>query len=441
MNEICLQAGIERALDALLAERLALICGAGLSMAAPSSIPGAAVLAESAKEKYDATFGADRPPLPVSIDDQAQFFFERRELATVYLRSYIDQDIFATHPNAGHFAIADLMLIRGITTAVSTNVDTLIETAGSMLYGQIGAGVSRANVASLSPEKSPLLKIHGCWSEPGGTIWARGQIAEEPTRTRIDDCGQWLEVRLLDRDLLIIGYWTDWDYLNQILEAALSSVTPSRVTVVDPAETHTFEPKAPALYELGQRATTEFCHVRCSGHIFLDKLRVAFSRSFIRRILQFGKREFTGRLGYDPEDLWLEPSSEDAGELWLIRRDLEGCNPNNPSKLQTPTEEPLLGMTILQLQARGAVSNGSYWDLNGKKIRVIRAANRALHEVESTFAGETPPAIAPDVVVAVGAESVSLPASIVRGSADGSVVRGSATKWLSRGGAIEEYSL
>ncbi len=88
MDEINLQLGVEKALDALFAGRLALLCGAGLSMAAPSSLPSAATLAWKAKQKYDATYGADRLPLPESIDDQAEFFFQRDELASVYLRSY-----------------------------------------------------------------------------------------------------------------------------------------------------------------------------------------------------------------------------------------------------------------------------------------------------------------------------------------------------------------
>ena len=145
MDEIDLNDGINQVLDSLLSERLALVCGAGLSMAAPSSIPSAAKLAEKAKAKYDATYGADRKPLSEAIEEQAQFFFDRGELETVYLRTYVDADVFSAHPNSGHTSIADLMLVQGISTTVSTNVDTLIETAGNMLLGHIGKGVAREN--------------------------------------------------------------------------------------------------------------------------------------------------------------------------------------------------------------------------------------------------------------------------------------------------------
>jgi len=349
VNEIGFQAGVEKALDALLGDRLALLCGAGLSMAQPSQLPSAAALAWKAKQKYDATYGAARPPLPVSIDDQAEFFFQRGELATVYLRLFVDHDAFSAEPNVGHIAAADLLLTGAIQTAISTNVDQLIENAGNMLRGQVGAGVSRERVASLPPNISPLLKIHGCWSDPPGTVWAAGQIAVEPIKTRIDECGAWLVNRLLDRDLVIVGYWSDWDYLNEVLEKTLGTVNPSRVIVVDPGETASFPVKAAALFELGQRATHEFCHVRSSGDAFLERLRVEFSRSFIRQVLHGGAQAYAAQVGGNPNNNWLEPTSNDAEVLWRIRRDLEGRDPGEPSKSKTASPAPLLGMTLLQL--------------------------------------------------------------------------------------------
>jgi hypothetical protein len=48
MIEISHGDGVGRVLDALYAARLALLCGAGLSMAPPSSLPSAASLAVKA---------------------------------------------------------------------------------------------------------------------------------------------------------------------------------------------------------------------------------------------------------------------------------------------------------------------------------------------------------------------------------------------------------
>ena len=409
-------------------------------MAAPSSIPSAAQLAEKAKAKYDATYGAERAPLPESIEDQAQFFFKKGELATVYLRTYIDQDAFSAQPNSGHMSIADLMLIQGIMTTVSTNVDTLIETSGNMLLGHIGKGINRVGVQRLPQTKSPLLKVHGCWDEPEHTIWTSAQILVDPAKTRIEECGQWLESRLADRDLLIVGYWSDWDYLNDVLTTALGSVNPSRVIVVDPCDSAKFENKAPALYDLGQRAREEFCHVPCSGDNFLESLRVTFSKTFVRRALHLGKDEYERKYGAEPDATWLEPQTDDPHLLWQTRRDLEGCKPNQPAKRLNPEDEPLVGLTLLQLQKQGAVFKNGYWCLDGRSIRVIRAPNRALHEVEADFAREVAPATTPDITIAVGAESYALPRNIAKATTTGSVARGSGGRWFSRTDALEELT-
>ena len=137
----------------------------------------------------------------------------------------------------------------------------------------------------------------------------------------------------------------------------------------------------------------------------------------------------------------MEPSSEDAETLWQIRRDLEGCYPDEPAKQRDPVNEPLVGMTILQFQARGAVPNGRFWELEGKQIRLVRAANQALHDVEAAFAGDVAPAVALDYTVAIGAESYSLTKNIARSSGKDSIVRGAGIIWLSRVDAIAEFGL
>jgi SIR2-like domain len=291
--------------------------------------------------------------LAPSIDEQANFFFNRGELYTVYVRTYIDRNEFSAPPNV--LATADLILNGGITTAMSTNVDTLIETAGNQLFGDVVMGISTAALAALPPNRSPLLKIHGSWSEPGGTIWAPCQVDVESVRIRLEECSQWLKLRLLDRDILIVGFWTDWSYLNQVLERVLGKVTPSRVIVVDPCDTATLKSKAPALYALGGRARVEFFHVRESGDQFLDGVRANFSRGYIRRVLCAGSSAYEASTGEEVDANSIEPAETDSTILWQIRRDLEGCNPNEPCKQLEPADEPLLGLTILQLRARGAV--------------------------------------------------------------------------------------
>lgn len=442
MQEVALQAGIDAVIDAVVNDRLALLAGAGLSMAPPSSLPAAAGIAASAKQKYDAMFGATRPPLATRIEDQAQFFFERGELGSFYFRSLIDQNIFAGPPNPGHYAVADLLLVRAIQTAITTNVDTLIETAGQMLFGQIGVGIDRNAVASLSPDVSPLLKIHGCRViDCPNMVWAPGQLAAAPVAARIADNANWLSVRLLDRDLLVVGYWTDWTYLNAVLAGTLGAVRPARVIIVDPADSSTFAAKAPDLYALGQRASVAFQHVRTSGADFLDAVRNEFSRSFVRRVLHSGANEYVAQIGNNPNAAWMEPPHLDNVTLWQIRRDLEGCIPNQPAKERSPPPGNLVGLTLLQLQAGGASADGPYWVLNGRRIRVLRTVDKMLHRVEAEFAREMAPAVAPDIVIAVGAEAQTLPANIARAESEATIARGSKSRWVTRLEALQELGL
>lgn len=435
------EAGVAAALVSLLNERLILLAGAGLSMAPPSLLPSAATLAQRAKQKYESIYGAQAPQIPAGIDDQAEYFFQRHELTTVYFRTLVDPHAFAGHPNPGHEAVADLLLVRALQAAVTTNVDSLIETAGQYQYGQVGIGIDGHAVAGLAPDVAPLLKVHGCRScDPNNMVWARGQLTAEPVASRIQRSAQWLAVHLLNRDLLIVGFWTDWTYLNDVLAVTLNGVNPSRVIVVDPAPSADLPQKAPALFELGNRAANGFHHIQASGSDFLAALRGNFSRSFVRQVLHAGIEAFSDRHGAAPDPAWAEPPTADNETMWRLRRDLEGRLPNEPAKQAKPSNEPLLGQTLLELQARGAVNDGRYWKLNGMKIRVLKAA-RPLHRVQAEFEREIPPPTAPDLVIAVGAEAQSLPTSIARGSSAPSIARGNASRWMTRPDAVQELLL
>ena len=62
-------------------------------------------------------------------------------------------------------------------------------------------------------------KIHGCCvKERVNTIWCNQQLTADPTiRARIERYKTWLLASLPNKDLLIIGFWTDWKYLNDVL--------------------------------------------------------------------------------------------------------------------------------------------------------------------------------------------------------------------------------
>jgi hypothetical protein len=272
-------------------------------------------------------------------------------------------------------------------------------------------------------------------------VWAPGQLAAEPVQSRIASSAQWLAVELLNRDILIVGYWTDWDYLNDVLAATLNAVNPSRVIVVDPADGAIFQEKAPVLYEVGARANTAFQHVRVSGADFLDTLRKRFSKTFIRRLLHAGVEEYAQIHGREPTLEITEPPDVDNQSLWQIRRDIEGAGPNQPANQRVPPNEPLLSLTVLQLRNAGAVPEGSYWLYGGRRVRILRAANKLLHRVQAEYERETAPAVAPDIVIAVGAEAHTLPHNIARASTPPSVARGNASRWMTRPEFMAEWGL
>lgn len=440
MLGVSLDEGIKAALSSLLADRLSVLAGAGLSMAPPSCLPPAASLAASAKQTYEAQFGA--APFGSDISEQVDYFFNRNELATVYLRTLIDKDAFAGLPNSGHIAAADLILVGALKTAVTTNIDTMIETAGQGLFGHVESGVDAEAMARIPAGVTPLLKIHGCRQfNLATTVWSVLQLGIPDIKARLDGNADWLRHRLANRDLLIVGYSTDWDYLNAVLNHVIGAVAPALVIIVDPSDEATLTAKAPHLIALGRQASVRFLHARCSGHIFLDSLRREFSRSFIRRVLHFGQQEFEDQKGSPPDPTWLEPPDLPSDAYWQMRRDLEGCCPRRPAKESKPAANPLLGMTLLKLRAAGAVPDGPVWALGSQRIRVIRADGKALYKVQAEFDRDTAPVVAPDIVIAVGAEDIPLPTHIVRGAGRATITRGAPGRWLTRKQAEDEIPL
>jgi hypothetical protein len=431
MTPTTTDAAIVTALEGILNNRAVLIAGAGLSMAAPSNLPNARKIADDAKAEYDARFAGIHPPLPPGIEDQAEKFFQAGELG-VYLKEYVDQDVFAAQPNAGHVAVADLLLSHGLQAAVTTNVDILIETAGQQLMGQVFTGIDGTAIAAPPGGAAPLLKIHGCWlQERDTTVWAPGQLKAPPVEGRIASSTTWLQNALLDKDLLVVGYSTDWDYLNQVIAQTLGAVSPASVLIVDPSETEDFVAKAPDLAALAGRAKKGSFHLKLSGADFLDALRLKFSKVFVHRAIAKGVAEFEALAGHAPSDASKEAPDLDNDNLWRIRRDLLGCKPNRPARQAVPHDEPAVGLTLLQLREAGGMPDGPYWSVGGRTVRVIRAAGAFLHALEGEYRWDMPPVAAPDVVVAVGAEDVHLPADLVR-RPDGSIARGAGPGWMTR---------
>jgi hypothetical protein len=397
-------------------------------------------LAVAIQAKYNAKVpGA---PLSADIEQQAEYFWNRHELATVFIRTLIDQHIFAGRPNAAHFAVADFLLTNAADFAISANVDGMIETAGNMLFGLIERGVSAAEVAGVGAGVAPLLKIHGDWvQDRDNTFWTEEQLKAPPLDTQIPAAAQWARQKLMNRDILVVGFFTDWDYLNTILADALQTVAPANLIVVDPDDPGNLQTKAPNLFAVGQAAAGRFCHVQEYGDVFLKRLRIFFSQAFVRQTLHAGAPSFEAAKAAAPAAHYLEPTEQDPKMLWRIRRDIEGCLPNRPASMREPPNEPQVGLTMLELLHAGADWSEALFALGSEKIRVLRASGKFLHEVEAQYERDDAPVSAPNAVVAVGSEDLGLASHIARPTSSPSIARGPRPRWLTRADAAAEFGL
>jgi len=430
---------IEHLLDVIEENRLVVLCGAGLSMAPPSNLPSANAIALAVKNKCISS----GQTVPDNLELQADHFIQNGRFSTYFLGRLISEDSFATKYNDGHAAIADFLLSRAIFAAVSTNVDVLIETAGQNLFGQINGFLDGVQASNCPDDRSPLLKIHGCWTKDrDNTVWTPKQLDSDPIKTRIERSASWLNLNLQNKELLVVGFWSDWSYLNSVLSAALGAIHPSAITIIDPSETSSLKQKAPALCDIGSGSSISFKHVQGCGATFLDELRNSFSRKFFRKAVNQGRDSFILTTGLQYEESWLDlPAHTDSHALHMIRRDIEGREPNEPAKLREPENNTLIGLTISQLQAKGAILNGTYWQLGDRKIRVLRSA-KLIHEIRGIFSRESSPLVAADIVICVGAEDRNMPSNIAREGTQTNVVRGGpAGKWLTSSQACEEMGL
>ena len=411
-------------------------------MAAPSNIPSAWTVAQQAKAKYDGMFGAAQPPLSQNIEEQADHFHALGQLGSMYLSRLLDHNTFSAPPNPGHYAIADFLLTQSMTLALSTNVDALIENAGDKLFGAVVTATTRDDAAALYPDKAPLLKIHGCWkADFRNTIWAPTQLSDAPVKTRIKQCADWATQQLVNRDLIIVGYFTDWDYLNELFEECLGAAQPSNVIVVDLNTEVNLREKAPKLFLVGENASGGFYHVQASGADFLTELRKQWSMTFVRRVFTAGNTQLADNGDPRADDAHCEPPEAPVEDLWAMRKDMEGAGPNDPCKMSEPHDDPNLGVAHVVLRAAGAQLEGSYWELNGQRFRIIRGSGRALNVVEHEHASSLSPLASPDVTIVAGARDFALKANIARSEDKSSVVRARPSRFMTEEQAEREFEL
>ncbi len=423
--------------------RLAVICGAGLSMSPPTGVPSAAELAQTCAERCTRTTQTELPDDVRSDLERVVDYFLELDRFREFL-DFVPWETFSRNPNRGHSAIADFLCCGALTFAATTNFDTHIEDAAFELGERsFRSALDGVEAAELPDRHRPLLKLHGCHKrDSSNTLWAQSQIESNgEIQTRLDRSATWLTGQLFGRDLVIVGFWTDWDYLNNVLSRALQDSTPRTIVVVDPADHQALQRKAPELWNWANRHN--FHHVPEPADAFLDELRVVFSRGFVKSAIAGGLPHFTTLFsqrdagGTDFVDLL------NSDDLYLLRKDFSGCSSRIPSRTREPDATMyMVGAFILAIMAAGGVLEGAHLRLQDRGIRVINCPNQLLSRVKTEFDDDLRASRDCNAVICVGATDDGVPSDLVRENENRTIVRqGRDVEWMTHDSARERLCL
>lgn len=335
----------ERLLTSIETGRLVIVCGAGLSMALPSALPNARNVANSCYAKY--TSGAIQqcpPALRDNLEELAEYFLGRNQFHSIFIPHLVPWEDFARPPNTGHAAIADFLLTGTVSAAVSANFDSLIEDSARRFGADFYPSLTGDEANLYAHRHRPLLKFHGCLiRDRAGTVWARSQLVHPAVADRLANCRNWMSVNLREKDLLIVGFWSDWPYFNTIVSDVFTGAAPTSVTLVDPTPGAALNEKAPDLWALAHMPHVQFAHVRESAADVLNELRVDFSRGFLRKVLHSGRLALERRTGAQCDEAWLHPPEGLAIEdYYALRRDAEGVPAGHAARLGQPSASELV---------------------------------------------------------------------------------------------------
>jgi hypothetical protein len=417
-------------LGSIAAGRLAVICGAGLSRPWPSSLPLAANVSDACWQK--------RRPIEQLPDELrwdlgalAQHFFATGQMDH-FLQGLVPWEELGGPPNKGHAAIGDLIMCGGVHSVLSANFDDMIE---RWIWGHridFNASLDGVGAAASQANHPPLLKFHGCIRDRRSTVWCEGQLSEAIIAERIEASKAWMSLNLKqDKDFLIVGFFSDWSYLNDLF-ATLLSAGKHRVFVVDPCELDVLREKAAGLSKVLDDAAVEIQHIKMSSDEFFDGLRAAFSVAWLRELLHAGSAAFEALTGGAASAEELEPDMQDTDSLYALRCDAEGGTSVYGARLRLPPpDHSEVGTVHLLLRRKGAVLEGPLWNLQGRRIRVINGRNRMVSQAKSDFGRDEPPGIEQaEITIVANAADYDAPANIVReGEATHLIRRGSASQW------------
>lgn len=167
-------------LGAIETDKLMFLCGAGLSIPEPSSLPTAVSVAKICYDKWLPNEALD-PSLEWDINKLAGHFYARDDF-DVFL-DLVPWDDLTGLPNRGHAAISDLLLSHAARGALSANFDRMIERwADGKKVSLLGA-LNGQEATDYATKFGPLVKFHGCMDlDRGKTVWTEAQLDEPAIR-------------------------------------------------------------------------------------------------------------------------------------------------------------------------------------------------------------------------------------------------------------------
>lgn len=427
-------------LGAIETDSLMFLCGAGLSMAPPSDLLSATKVSQICYDRWQPTKALD-PALRDDIDKLAEYFHARGDFGRVFIRKLVPWDELVGRPNNGHAAIADFLISRGAYAALSANFDSLIESWAEEHKIAL-QGALTGQDAEDTANTNPLIKFHGCIRAREGTLWTRAQLADPDIKARVTSCSQWMHLNLPGKHLLVVGFWSDWAYLNDVLACAFGIEKASSVTVIDPRPTVSLQTKASKLWAKLNSLSDKFEHVQASGAVALDELRTAYSKVWAKKFYALGSPLVVADGGVVPPAA--TPEALSGEDLYNLRCDAEGVPYNRAAKRKEPDPTAAQAAFVhMMLLYAGATQQGAWLHHGGRSIRVVNGAGQGLTEVQARY-NEPTTVPQPEIVVCAGAVELGVPARLIPPGRGESTIRpapGGGARWLTLERARVELGL
>lgn len=426
-------------LGAIETDTLVFLCGAGLSIPSPSYLPSAARVAEICYEKWLPTEVLDAV-LKYDVDALAGHFYAKGDFPSVFLPLVPWNDLTGS-PNRGHAAIGDMLVSRAAHGALSANFDCMIERWAEQHKVAMQGALTGQEAINFGNVSNPLVKFHGCMTRGRpDTLWTKGQLAEPEVQVRVESCSHWMTLNLPGRHLVVVGFWTDWGYLNAVLANAFNITTALSVTVVDINSSADLETKAPELWTKLNALSGSFTHLQASGDDFLEELRLAYSMTWARKFFALGKPLAIAA------GIVLEPSPDVLAmdDLYRLRQDAEGVPYIRAATLKAPPAAAgEAAFAYIELSNAGANQIGAWLSHKGKSIRLVNGAGRSLADMRQSHI-EPSTILQPDLVICAAALDLGVPAKLIASGTGASIVSpvpGGGAEWLTREQALVELGI